>query len=258
VISVLRRHPALSTLGAGLLLIAIFYAFPAASTEQNAVYAANGFASAIVIVVALLRGRSRGPVLHWWLLAGTLALWATGDLVSMTYPFVFGGETPFPGLPDWIYLLAYATLLWALVLLIRRDATGLRDALDALIIGCGGGLLVWQTVIGPTAHDSGTWLPTLVASAYPGMDLLLLVALAQLIVSSSGTRTFAFRALLLGGVVLFASDIVYGIQSIAGTYRSGSWLDAGWLINYTLWAAAAVSARAATAQRADSRNLRRG
>ncbi|MEA2168136.1 MAG: two-component system, cell cycle sensor histidine kinase and response regulator CckA, partial [Solirubrobacteraceae bacterium] len=229
----------MAVLAAGALLVAIHYSFARGSVAQAAVYQASGLLAAAAIVVAIRRRRPDGS-LHWWLLAATFALWTVGDAIFSGYSFLQHRDPPFPSVADWIYLCGYAAMSLAMVLLIRaRTRLGIRDLLDTLIFGCGGGLLLWQLVIERSAMEAGGWLPRLVAVAYPTMDVLLLVALAQLLVTP-GRRSFAFRALIAGGAILFGIDLLYGLGSLDGSYAAGSWIDGGWILNYACWAAAAA------------------
>jgi signal transduction histidine kinase/CheY-like chemotaxis protein len=235
----LRRRPDVTVLGAGALLVAIHFAFERGSAAQATVYQAAGLLAAGVIAVAICRRRP-DRALHWWLLAATFVLWTIGDAIFSGYSLLQHRDPPFPSIADWIYLCGYSAMSVAMLLLIRaRARLGVRDLLDTAIFGCGGGLLLWQLVIERSATQADGLLPRLVAVAYPTMDLLLLVALAQLLVTP-GRRSVAFRLLVAGGGLLFGIDLLYGLGSMDGTYAAGSWIDGGWILNYACWAAAAA------------------
>jgi PAS domain S-box-containing protein len=233
------RQPGQAVLAGGLLVLCIHFAFPRGSGAQAAAYQAAGVLGAAAIAAATLRYRPARS-LHWWLLSASIALISAGDAIYAAYPHVLDRDPPFPSVADAVYLGGYVTMFAAIVVLIRsRSRPGLRDLLDASIVAGGAALLLWQLVIEQTAALTPDTFPQVVAVAYPTMDILLLVALAQLRLTG-GHRSFAFRGMLAGGLVLFAVDTLYGIGSLEGTYRAGSWIDAGWILNYTLWAAAAV------------------
>jgi signal transduction histidine kinase len=67
------------------------------------------------------------------------------------------------------------------------------------------------------------------------MDVALLAGLAGFFVTASW-RASAYFLLVTGVATLLAADEVFAL----GDYSSGSWVDAGWLLSYTFWAAAAV------------------
>jgi signal transduction histidine kinase len=74
-----------------------------------------------------------------------------------------------------------------------------------------------------------------VNAAYPLMDLILLAGLAGFFVTGAW-RLPAFWILVVSVVLLLLADEVFAF----GSYMSGEWVDAGWLLSYTLWAAAAL------------------
>src|SRR5439155_3928814 len=76
-----------------------------------------------------------------------------------------------------------------------------------------------------------------VTAAYPLMDIVLIAGLAGFFVSGAW-RTPSFLLLVASIVLLLVSDEVYGVSP--SSYRSGNWVDAGWLLSYVLWAAAAL------------------
>ena len=55
---------------------------------------------------------------------------------------------------------------------------------------------------------------------------------------------------------MLVADVVYGAMTVAGTWRTGTWVDAGWLLFYALPAhrrAAPVAGGAASAPRPPGR-----
>jgi signal transduction histidine kinase len=90
--------------------------------------------------------------------------------------------------------------------------------------------------------------------AYPAVDVLLLVAFAQLLVGPGG-RTRAYRFLLASIALWVIADEVYGLN--VGSYRGGDWIDALWLGSYVVWAAAALEPSMARIAVPDRRRLPR-
>ena len=93
--------------------------------------------------------------------------------------------------------------------------------------------------IDPYNHrEFGTEGDRLVAMAYPAVDVLLLVALTQLLVGPGG-RTTAYRLLLASVALWVIADEIYGLNY--DTYTGGDPVDALWLASYVIWAGAALS-----------------
>jgi signal transduction histidine kinase len=94
----------------------------------------------------------------------------------------------------------------------------------------------------------------LVEMAYPAMDVLLLVAFAQLLVGPGG-RTVAYRLLLTSVALWVIADEIYGLNT--ATYQGGDWIDALWLGSYVVWGAAALDPSMARIAEPDRRRLPR-
>jgi PAS domain S-box-containing protein len=234
-----RPNAGILCLLAGAAITVLHFSVAQGSLAQAIVYQVAGVLSVATIAVATLIRKPERSI-HWWLLAAALALWTIGDAIFSTYTFVLHRSPPYPSIADWVYLSGYATMLVAMRALIRsRNRPGLSDLLDSLVIACGCGLVFWIVLIKPVTDGTNASLSgKLVSIAYPTFDLLLLVVLSQLLLTR-GRHSFAFAALAAGAALMTAADILYSLGSVAGTYASGSWIDGGWLLNYTLWAAAA-------------------
>src|SRR6266542_6148116 len=131
---------------------------------------------------------------------------------------------------------------YQLLLLLRRRSPGRdRDGLlDALIVTTGVGLLAWVFVLGPYVRTAGLSLPVRAVSlAYPLMDLLVVAVAARLAVAG-GARPPAYWLLLGSLVALLAADGLYALAQLHGSYQIGQLLDAGWLVSYVGWGAAAL------------------
>ena len=84
--------------------------------------------------------------------------------------------------------------------------------LDTVIVFCGVALVQWVFFIDPYNHRHfGTEGARLVAMAYPAVDVLLLVALTQLLVGPGG-RTTAYRLLLASVALWVVADEIYGLN----------------------------------------------
>jgi diguanylate cyclase (GGDEF)-like protein/PAS domain S-box-containing protein len=196
----------------------------------------------VVGVVAGIRIYRPSARLAWWCFALGLLLFFLGDVYTYSYPKLFGADVPFPSPGDAIYLSVYPALMAGLLLLVRRrnqraDGPGV---LDSVIMSLGLSLVSFIFLIAPYIHDGTlSLLPKLVSIGYPTGDLILLAAAIRLAVDA-GKRRPSFYLLIASIVTLLATDFVYGILTLDGTYTHQLWLDAGWIFFYLLWGAAAL------------------
>ena len=127
------------------------------------------------------------------------------------------------------------------MLLIRRR-TGGRDRgslLDALSVTTALALLSWIFFIDPYVQDAAlTWRERATSIAYPLGDVLLMATLARLLITSGSNRAAALLG--AGAVGLLASDVVYGLGQLDGTWAIGSYYDLGWVVFYIAWGLAAL------------------
>ncbi len=142
-------------------------------------------------------------------------------------------------------------------LVLRRlgGQTSRAAVLDSIVVFCGVALVQWVFFIDPYAHMRfGNEGARLVSMAYPAVDVLLLVAFAQLIVGPGG-RTVAYRMLLTSVALWAIADEVYGLTRTS--YRGGDWIDALWLGSYVVWGAAALEPSMVRIAEPDRRRLPR-
>ena len=99
--------------------------------------------------------------------------------------------------------------------------------------------LSWIFFIDPYVQDPAlTWQERATSIAYPLGDILLMATLARLLITSGSNRA---AALLGAGVAgLLASDVVYGLGQLDGTWAIGSYYDLGWVVFYIAWGLAAL------------------
>ena len=196
-------------------------------------------------VVAIFVGvRVHRPAAAWawrWFAIGQ-ALFVLGDAYTYTYPVLIGHDVPFPSPGDALYLLVYPALMTGVLLGARRrnpegDRTGV---LDALIVAVGVAVLSWIFLTAPYVHDGTlTLLAKAVSIAYPLGDVLLLAAALRL--AFDGGRRLGSFYLLAGGLgALLVTDAAYGYALLNDTFRHQPAYDAGWLLFYLLWGAAAL------------------
>jgi diguanylate cyclase (GGDEF)-like protein/PAS domain S-box-containing protein len=242
-------------LGVTCALTALYLFFPPLAGNGPLINAL-GLSGVIAIVVGIRMNKPRARM-AWWLFAAGQFLFFAGDLYTYSYPKLFGVDVEFPSIGDGLYLAVYPVLMAGLLLLVRRrNPRPDRSVLiDALILSIGVGLLSWVFLIAPNIHLSGlTLLEKGISVAYPLGDVLLLAAAIRLAVDA-GKRTPSFWLFVSSIVCLLATDSAYNYALLKETYNHQLIYDAGWILYYLLWGAAALhpSMRALEEPAADSR-----
>ena len=228
-----RDRPTELLLGVAVVIIGVYFAVPRGNA-QSVIYDVIGVGSAVAIALGV---RRNGPSLRTpWL------LFALGNLFFAVADIIFNilVDPPVPSVADAFYLGGYPLLAVGLLLLLfaagghrRVGALG-----DAAIITFAFILLEWVFVIDGIVDAQGMGATErAVTAAYPLMDIVLLAGLAGFFVSAAW-RTPSFMLLVASIGCLLAADEAYGVGPTS--YRSGDWIDAGWLLSYALWAAAAM------------------
>jgi diguanylate cyclase (GGDEF)-like protein/PAS domain S-box-containing protein len=226
---------------AGACVLTSLYLFAPALAGNGPLINALGLSGVVAIVVGIRMHKPRARA-AWWLFAAGQFLFFSGDLYTYSYRKVFGADVGFPSIGDALYLLVYPALMAGLFILIkRRNPRPDRTALiDALILTIGVGLLSWVFLIAPNIHLTGlTLLANGISVAYPLGDVLLLAAAIRLAVDA-GKRSPAFWLLVSSIVCLMATDSAYNYALLKDSYNHQLIYDAGWILYYLLWGAAAL------------------
>jgi hypothetical protein len=222
---------------------AVAVAYPPTSdiVPFDAAYLALGGAAVIATFVGIRRHRPT-PSTAWWVLACGLTLTVLGDGAYMTVAELTGDEPAFPGLPDALYLPGAALLVAGGLLLAwqRHRATTTRSLIDAALVAVSAALLLWLAVGTRTVRAPEASLAVVgVGLAYPLMDAALVGVLAALVLGGQRTSV-AVRLLIAAFGVQLVTDTIYLTETAAGSYVGGGALDTGWLLTYSLIAAAAL------------------
>ena len=226
-------------LAAGLTAIGVYFLLPWNSTVQSVLYDLVGISSAVAILVGT---RRHHPALSvpWYLFAAGMLAFSVGDILFNSYARIWHRDPPVPSVADVFYLGGYPLLAIGLVLLVLRMLSkdrriGLIDAALLTVAFC---VCHWIFVMHPILAGSSDQVGKLVALSYPAMDVVLLAALVFLALTPA-RRTVSYRYLSASVVLLLVADEVYSIYP--ENFVAASWLDAGWLLSYVLWGAAALS-----------------
>jgi diguanylate cyclase (GGDEF)-like protein len=232
-------------------MVATIVYFALSGLAQSLLYVVVSVLTAIVVLVGT--GRRSDAQLGWRLMGWGWLVSACGNAMWTWFEFVTH-TAPFPSLADVIYLSAYVLLAAGLLALAR--AVGRHDTgalLDAVVVAVGAGVLAWVTLITPYASDSSLSLVARIVSiAYPASDLLLLTLLLRLLFTGPTRRHPALMLLATSFAVTLATNVGFGWTSLQGTYASGHWIDAGWLLGFMLGGVAALHPSANTITAVDN------
>jgi signal transduction histidine kinase len=211
----------------GGALTAVYFCVPDGASK-NSIYGLVGFLAVVAIVCC---ARDSVP---WLLFAAGNLLFSVGDDVGAGF---WNGSPPVPSVADAFYLAGYPLLAAGLVLLLFKSGSHRRTAAlaDATIVTFAFLLVQWVYLLDGILDSSESTFTIAVNAAYPLMDLILLAGLAGFFVTGAW-RTPAFWLLAASVALLLIADEVFAL----GSYTSGEWIDSGWLLSYTLWAAAAL------------------
>ncbi|MGZ4399711.1 MAG: putative bifunctional diguanylate cyclase/phosphodiesterase [Gaiellaceae bacterium] len=199
------------------------------------------FSMPVAIVAGIFMHKPRARA-AWWLMALGTFLFFSGDAYTYTYWKVFGADVGFPSIGDGLYLAVYPVLMAGLLLLLRHRSPGRNAAafIDSAILTTGLGLLWWVFLIAPNIHLSGlSPFAKAVSAAYPLGDVLLLAMVIRLSVEAS-KRVPAFYFLIGSIVWLLVTDAAYDHALLVNSYNHQLIYDAGWILFYLFWGAAAL------------------
>ena len=224
----------------GAILVAFYFALPGVFA-QNVAYSALGLGSVVVILVGV---RWHRPVerLGWYLVAAAGLCFTLGDDVLSLYQSVLHVNAPFPSYADALYLSGYP-FLFAGVLRLARGASRAfwrEENADAALVSIGVLAMSWQFLMDSYVHDvTLSTFGLLVNLAYPIMDVALVFIVLRAILfrqSKSGFLVIMAVAML----TMFAADFAYDVMTLHNSYTTGNVVDALFLFEYVLVAAAAL------------------
>jgi diguanylate cyclase (GGDEF)-like protein/PAS domain S-box-containing protein len=219
-------------------LIAAYYALPGLRVEAWGLIGLSGVL-AIVAGVVVNRPARRTP---WLLLAAANLTFAAGQLSFLILTLLIREKVPFPSFTDVLYLATYPLYAAGLLIFIwwRTPYRDRRSLIDALTLTVGLALLSWLYLILPYVHNPEfSWMQKSVAIAYPLGDVLILAMLARLLAPGT-VRSRSIQLLTLGSIGMLVSDVLFGLMSLYGSFRSGTIADLGWAVFYSAWGAAAL------------------
>jgi diguanylate cyclase (GGDEF)-like protein len=246
-----RRIPA--SLSAVVLVYAAFVVWfltnDATATQQTAVadltYVLVGVLVTWLAWAAHAHASASRARRGWALFAAAMGARVLAD-ASWFWLEVVRHQQPFPSVADVGYLSSYL-LMFAAVWGLGAPRRGLDRrslALDLMTVVAGSFVLVWYLLLNELTHSSNPFLQQVLAIGYPVGDGLLLMASAALLLRRPGWMSARALALLIAGLLLWASaDIAWTTLSLGANYTGGDWLDLVWLGALVCWGVAADTTR---------------
>ncbi len=217
-----------------------YFVLPTTSVSKLVLYNGLGLSAVVAMIVGIRRNRPPHAG-AWYLFAAGLTSFLTADVLYYVNQDILGIEA-FPSLADPFYLAMYPLVASGLVILIRAHSPG-RDVaglIDAAIAAVSVFALLWVLVMDAyVVDDSMTVLARITSLAYPVMDIALIAVLAHfaLIIRVRG----ASLLLMVGAIgFLLIADLGYMLTTLAGTFETGSFIDAFWILFYILFASSAL------------------
>ena len=172
------------------------------------------------------------------LAAAAVTFSALGDTY---HSLIGGGELGSGSLADIGYTLYYPLMIATLVVLIRRQRTGLTRSVvregTAAAFGFASLLALLLSPIVREVLAGGETGINLVSLLYPLLDLVLVVAVVGLVASPSVDAGPRWGYLLGGVLVFFAGNLVFVVMERLGGDVTGGLLEASWPIGLALLAA---------------------
>ena len=215
---------------------------------QDLAYEVIGASSVAMTYVGVSRmtGLTRRA---WQFFGAGIALQVAGDCVSTYYEVHLGHEAPIPSVADVFYLAGYPLYAIGIFLLLKELGGKMTRAvvLDAVIVFVAVSTVQWIFVVEPALHMTAATSTLVVNELYPSMDVLLFVALVQLVIGPT-RQSAPYRLLIVSlALVILGDEIVM----LSGTYHVGGLIDFCYLGSYVVWGAAALQPSVADTQGPD-------
>jgi diguanylate cyclase (GGDEF)-like protein len=206
----------------------------------------NLIATIILVIAAKASSRiSKRLSLGWGILAIAHLSFTLGDIIWAVLELGLK-KSPFPSIANGAYLLFYPLYFIGITILPYkrlRTVEWLKRSLDICIVMIAAILVFWIFLIGPIIGSGNTtsFLEKSLSAAYPVGDLILLFGLLVIIYYRSEKFILgSIWILALGLLAMIVTDSIFSYQSILGIYKSGEFLDLGWVIARALTALAGI------------------
>ncbi len=221
------------------------YFFVEKSPESKLVlYNGVGLVSLILLLFGIWKNRPR-PVAPWLWFAGGLASFLTADVIYYVIELQSGESgPPFPNVADGFYLAMYPLMIIGLIKMVNEVAPGRSRAsfIDAAVVGIAMFGTMWVLFVDDFFVSDTNFGALAVSLGYPVMDVALLAVAARLVVTVHLKHPpFAFIVAAIGSLAV--ADTGYQIYLVNGTFKTGLFIDAFWLLFYVGFSIAALHPR---------------
>ncbi|MEZ4523325.1 MAG: GGDEF domain-containing protein [Thermomicrobiales bacterium] len=235
------RYLWIAILFLGLALTAVYVGF-AEPAETIAYYSAGVMSlSAAVFAVWHHQPKRRSP---WLLLISGIATLLTADLIWDNYESLFGHEAGNPSVADMLYVAGFGAVILAFLRWNRHVnySNGREDSLDAGIVSIGIAVVAWVFAIEPRLGATDLNMGAQILSVtYPLLDLFLLTVLVRIMMRPGVTFHRPLVLFILGTLSFGIADALWGWGELTDTYAAVAAIaDAGWMLSYVFWGAAAA------------------
>ncbi len=194
----------------------------------------------------LLRARREtGHLRQAWVMAGLACLsWAAGQAVWSWIELVQHELSPTPSWADAGYLGFIPFMAASLVMAMTgaaASASRMRALLDGAIVAASIFFISWTTTFAQAFQGGvGSLLGRTINASYPlGDTVLVLLAVYAVTRAPAGSRRPSVYQ-LAGIFAITVADMGFLLATLAGSYLTGSLIDAGWLMGFQLIGLSAV------------------
>lgn len=198
-----------------------------------------GLLASILALSAAKIQPDRRRAAAWHLLGAGLACFWVGDLLFFMYTDVLG-TSPFPSWADAGYI-AYYPLAFAGLLCFRGLPVSRLHRVSIylgcfLVLAVGGAAITYLLLLPTLQSRHDDLLAYSLSAGYPVGDLLLLAGIAWILLRRVEGHRWSILLLSAGLAAGLIADVSYGYASIQGTFESGGFSDAGYMLSWALFA----------------------
>lgn len=203
-----------------------------------------GYLAPIVPYIQAIRLSEGWEKTFWKLLLTAHCSYTIGESSWIFYELVLEREAPFPGLPDFFYLLFPIVFIIGLVFEFYSNFNkfiGVRFLLDILLVILLAAILSIRYLIEPIFREElVSPMAIFISVSYPVTDLALLFGVLFLFGKASLKRGSRYGPIIAGAVLFFLTDTYYMLMNGQDAYISGGMADLCWMISLQLIGLSAV------------------
>ena len=226
---VLRIYAVLLSLSLGTILLVREASLRIALSDW--ISAVVGLVSSAILFTTAWRLRAANQKLAtaWLFLAlgcfsGTLGAIVWAVLVHILH------QQPFPSAADFLFPFLYIFGAVGLSLMPHGNVSAserTKNRIDLSIVFLAATMIYWNFLVGPLVMaKQANWLEVLIATAYPIFDLLLFAVVMTFLYRKPAMISLPALVLIaISNFLLIIADTFFCLQSIAGTFVSGTGMD---------------------------------